>query len=568
MNFDLTHTSRPDFRRAIIENLVGLWQFAFDDEDCGLAERWFVGSHNFPLTINVPYPHQAQLSGIGDTNHHKVVWYARKFTIPKSFAGKRVLLHLGAVDYACTVWVNGVEVGQDEGGYLPFCFDITAALRPGENALVVRVFDDPRDAAQPRGKQHPSGEVNRWHYTHITGIWQPVWLEAVAKARIDNFRITPRIAPKGVDMVIKLIGAETGEVGAKVFDGNQLIGEAIAKVTDGIAKLAVDLPNAELWSPEQPNLHDVTLQLSKDGAVVDSVDTYIGLRTVGIKGDQFLLNDKPIWLNMALVQGYWPEGLYVPKNVDDYIRDIEFLQQLGLNGIRMHQKVEDPRFLYLCDKMGLIVWGEMANAGEGCFTERAAQIADRLWERVIDRDYNHPCIVTWVYSNEHWLHDTYDDQATVAHYAAAYDRLKANDSTRPIIDNSGYLHVKTDIMDFHSSDVAAVRDWVENGNFTRNLGPRMVGTEKPYEGQPIIASEWITPRNDFEAADETFYQDYENIVITMAESGLFNGHCYVQLNDIENECNGYLTYDRRWKVDPQRIAAIHARAKQIYEAGH
>jgi len=550
---------RPDLQRDAWKSLDGKWSFAFDDKDDGLGERWFDG-HRYDREINVPYPYQAKLSGIGDTTHHKVVWYSRKFTAPADFDGKRVRLHIGAADYAVTVWVNGQEAGKDEGGYVPYCIDITPFLRDGGNELTIRVFDDAYDPAQPRGKQHPSGGLLRWHYTHITGLWQPVWLEAVSSVHIDGFKIYPRIEPRGTDLSVRVNG--DGVVKATALRDGKRVASAEATVSAGAAEIKLSMPGAELWSPENPALYDLELELYSDGQVVDKVRSYFGVRTISIDGSNILLNGKPVWLNMALVQGYWPTGLYVPPSPEDYRKDVEWCKELGLNGIRMHQKVEDPRFLYWCDKLGLLVWGEMANAGEGHFSERAVKIADTVWERTIERDFNHPCIITWTYDNEHWMHQKYDAEEAMV-YAKAHKLLKKLDPTRPVIDNSGYLHVSTDIYDFHGGSVKDVVAWVKGAPRTDKLGPVMIGAPLAYEGQPIVKSEWGCA--DFDMATESYYNNYEKQVREMASSGVFCGQCYVQLNDIENECNGYMKYDRTWKVEPKRIAKIHAEATALFE---
>jgi beta-galactosidase/beta-glucuronidase len=543
---------RPDFRRNTWISLDGKWDFAFDDKDAGLSEKWFTG-HKFDRKINVPYPYQAKLSGIGETEHHKIVWYSRQFEVPGKFAGKRVMLNFGAVDYAATVWINGKEAGKDEGGYVPFSFDITPYINDGKNDLVIRVFDDPFDPAQPRGKQRPVGR-NRWHYTHITGIWQPVWLEAVPESAIESFRITPRLEPCGADITVDVSGGN--EIRASVLRDGKKITVIKTPVSGRQAKLDLSIPDAQLWSPNDPALYDLNLELLQNGMPVDKVRSYFGIRTISADGNKILLNNKPIWLNMTLVQGYWPDGLLTPLSPEDFVKDIEWCKEIGLNGIRMHQKVEDPRFLYLCDKMGLLVWGEMANAAEGHFSERAVQIANSVWERTIKRDFNHPCIMTWTYSNEGWMHDKSDANED-EHYARAYWLLKKLDPTRLVIDNSGCLHVKTDIYDIHGHGNKEVISWIQGLG-----GPQW---PREYQGQPFVRSEWTL--NDLDKADETYYKDYAKWVLDTAKTEMLCGQCYVQLNDIENELNGYMTYDRKWKVDVKRVADIHAEATEIYETG-
>lgn len=567
---------RPNFHRSDWISLDGKWDFSFDDKDSGIEEKWFE-EHDYNRNINVPYPYQAKLSGIGETENHKVVWYHRQFDVPSNFGDKQILLHIGAADYAATVWVNGTEVGHDKGGYVPFTFDVTGALHKGQNDLTIRVFDDPHDGEQPRGKQGPLGR-DRFFYTHVSGIWQPVWLEPVPKTAVQSMRIIPRLEPKGADISVSVSGENQGDavVRATILRDGKDILTLNSPVVGGKADFDITIPNADTWSPEHPALYDLKVELLQAGSPIDCVYSYFGIRTVDIKGTTIRLNGKPIWLNTALAQGYWPDGIYVPPSPDDYRKDVMTCKELGLNGIRMHQKVEDPRFLYWCDKLGLLVWGEMANAADGCTTERAYKIADAVWERTIERDFNHPCIITWVYSNENWMHrnawapdkdHSDEDAAEVAHYLQAYHKMKKLDPTRPVIDTSGLWHVKTDIFDVHVfPDPADVEAWKEGKEFSRrfdiNFSPM---ADRSYQEIPFVVSEWVYA-DDFEKADEAFYKGYDEYLRTMLGFGICPGHSYIQLYDVENELNGYMTYDRKWKVDPKRIAKIHKAVAESYLA--
>ena len=547
----------------------GEWKFAFDREDVGLTQKWFAGRDAWPLQIIVPYVHQSRLSGIGDTGHYRQVWYHRTFCLPTSFTGKRVRLHIGAADFRATVWINGKEVGTYEGGYTPFWFDITDLVKPStgsENEVTIRVYDNERDPEQPRGKQHPSGKGNRWHYTHLTGIWQTVWLEAVNVATIDRYQVTSTINPPSAHFVVHTEGAPKGAtvyIQLRDRQSNRRIGSGKGTVKDGKASLTVtpEAGSVKLWTPQTPILYNLTLQLQSGSETVDEVTSYIGFRTVEARDGKFFLNGTSVWLNGALDQGYYPDGLYTPPNDQAFVDDILWVKRLGLNHIRKHQMVAYPRFLYHCDRLGLLVWGEMANAGEGIgVSERSTSIALREWKRVIDRDFNHPCIVTWVYSNENWMHGG-PLQGRIDHYRAAFAQMKAWDPTRPIIDTSGYYHVESDIMDTHhyppQKRLSSLYLWAED-KFPNPSSNIVFLTDMDYKGQPIMVSEWLNRNLHNFTGDQVdrWLPGYLATLGEFASHPLCEGHCYVQLYDIENECDGYLYYDRRSKFTPRQEAIL------------
>lgn len=556
---------RPDFERATWVSLDGPWDFAYDDGDAGVKEKWFE-AHDWSRKIRVPFAYQAKLSGIGETEHHRVVWYHRQIGRPNDFARDgHVRLHFGAADFRATVWLNGVELGEYEGGFTPFSFDIEQHLRDGaNNSLVVRIFDDALDPAQPRGKQHPSGKLTRWHYTHITGLWQSVWLESVPQAHVAEFRVlTPEIAdpmPVSFRVGVRREKLASPQVRVTLLDGRRKCASQTVDAATSSVTLQLDVKSPVLWSPDKPHLYNVRIELLDGNKVVDSVRSYVGLRTIQWGNGKYMLNGKPLWLNGALDQGYWPDGILTAPNDAALRRDVEFARAVGLNMVRMHQKVADPRYLYWCDKLGLMVWGEMANAGEGHFSKRAGEIALREWERVIARDANHPCIIAWVYSNESWMHGGRNAEER-EHYIHAYDRLRTWDASRPVIDTSGWFHVKTDIFDFHGvPELKNVQAWLAGTLKEIVFRPDVCyfDKEKPdlaYHGWPLVVSEWAT--GDFKKADEEYYRKYEASILALAAAKAICGQIYVQLYDVENELNGYLSYGRKWKVDPKRIKAIH-----------
>lgn len=349
---------RPHFVRPEWQCLNGVWEYLADPMDTGLMERW-QDEGPLPDFIVVPFAPQTELSCKNDKDLVAVVWYAREFSIPDAWRGQHVLLHFGAVDYRCTVWVNGEEAGHNEGGHVPFNFDVTAYLKEGRNRVCLRV-EDTQDPGQPRGKQAINGRPEGIDYYCTTGLWQTVWLEPVPNVRIQDLRVTPVVGadPAGdrLEVRVFLHAPATGwRIGVEVLDGDAVVAEAQDEAAGAGARLTLRLPNGKRWSPDVPFLYGLRVRLSKNGERLDEVLSYAGLRSISLRGGQMLLNNEPVFLKLILDQGYWPEsGLTAPT--DDALRfDIEATKRMGFNGARKHQKVEDPRWLFWADTLGLLV---------------------------------------------------------------------------------------------------------------------------------------------------------------------------------------------------------------------
>jgi len=577
---------RPQFVRPDWLNLNGAWEFAFDDGDEGAWQGWHDG-RALPRRIVVPFPYQSALSGIDDKAIHEVVWYARPVAIPASWAGRHVLLHFGAVDYRATVWLNGQEVGHNEGGHVPFQFDITPYLQGGENRLVVRV-EDPQDPHQPRGKQAVDGLPSGIDYYCTTGIWQTVWLEPVPALRIDELRITSLVEERALELRVYLhapAGAWT--VAVEALDGGAVVAGTAQQTTGATVRLRLAIPHATLWSPTTPHLYDLRVRLLHGGQVVDEVGSYAGLRSIELRDGRVLLNGQPTYLAMVLDQGYWPGGLLAAPSDDALRADVAWVKQFGFNGARKHQKVEDPRWLYWCDRLGLLVWGEMPNARAW-----SARAEDRLaaeWERAVRRDDNHPCIITWAPLNESMgfpgLREDHPGQyAFVERLVALTRRL---DPSRPVVDNDGWEH--TDV-----TDICAIHDYTPTAEGLRARyaetlrgGPlpatlwgdqggdtRLFARGSGYHGQPVMLTEvggFLMRPPHFPAAQRdplySYYasfrtpaellEKYRDLIRGLRALPFVAGFCYTQLTDIAQERNGLLTDDRRPKVPPEHIAALH-----------
>lgn len=573
---------RPQFVREYWQNLNGSWEFSFDDENVGLKEAWF-DSRAFPLKIMVPFAYQTELSGINDKTVHEVVWYARTFSVPDEWKGQDILLHFGAVDYRSSVWINGQEVGHNQGGHVPFSFNIAPYLVEDENRVVVRV-EDSQDPCQPRGKQSSTGMPVAFDYYCTTGIWQTVWLEPVPKFRIEDVRITPLLEGSAFNIQVYLHAhASDWTVAVSVLKGDETVAETAIEAHGAVAGATIAIPNAKYWSPESPHLYDVRVALCKNDNELDGITTYVGLRSVEIIGGQLHLNGKPRYLAMVLDQGYWPEG-GITAPTDEALRfDVEITKKFGFNGSRKHQKVEDPRWLYWCDKLGLLVWGEMANARD--WTPKAEEWLMAEWERAVRRDYNHPCIIAWVPMNESWgvpgLRDNHPGQ--YAYLEKVVTLTRRLDQYRPVVDNDGWEH--TDI-----TDICAIHDYAANAfeirrgyEETMKGGPLrryawdgtpLFALGSDYHSQPVMLTEvggflMAMPDLSPDQLDyayscyasvsdyEELFAKYRDLMEGIAGVNIVSGFCYTQLTDVEHEKNGLLTYDRQLKIPAEKIAELH-----------
>ena len=492
LNIPRPEHPRPDFVRETFCNLNGVWQFAFDDADEGLCAGWMNPGHKLPLEITVPFAYQTRASGLGPTDAiHPVIWYRRSFTVPQEMAGKRVLLRFGAVDFECAVYVNGRQAGTHRGGYTPFAFDITALLKDGENDLCLRVVDEP-DCTQPRGKQYwAEGLMGCW-YTPVSGIWQTVYLEAVGEIGIKYIHVTPDIDNHMFTAEIALDKRPVCPLDLELtvsFEG-KLKRRVTVSCEDRITRVPVDLiVKADLdpvyiWQPGSPYLYDLRVRVLKEGAAVDTVDTYFGMRKVEVKEGKVYLNNNPLYQRLILDQGYWPDSLITPPS-DEAIRlDLQYTLDFGYNGARKHQKLEDPRYYYWADKMGVLVWGEVPSPYD--YSDDTVRNLTETMLGFIERDFNHPSIICWVPLNESWgVRNIYTDRRQQAAGRMLYHLTKAADGTRLCSSNDGWEQVTTDICALHDyaaeKDVMAAHfaDRAEVERHACDWRPAFADTEKP-----------------------------------------------------------------------------------------
>ncbi|RYE10504.1 MAG: glycoside hydrolase family 2 [Hyphomicrobiales bacterium] len=583
---DHTHPlhPRPRVQREAWVDLNGQWQFAYDDANAGIDERWQDDAARFDRTITVPFPPESEMSGIGDTSFHPVLWYRRSFTV-SAHPGQRLLLHFGAVDYRASVWVNGDLVATHEGGHTPFSADITASLAAGsEQIVVVRAEDQPRDITQPRGKQDWEPKPHAIWYDRTSGIWQAVWLEPVAATYIADFQLTPDLVQGSVKVEATLNQAHRGFLEVQLRKGGEVLAQQRVMVSGNYVETIIVIPAAQngvhrgdlYWMPDNPNLIDVTATvLDGDSKAGDTLQSYFGLRSVGFAHGRFLLNDKPMFVRSVLEQGFWPKSHLAAPSADALKAEVELIKSLGFNAVRIHQKIEDPRFLYWADKLGLMVWGEIANAYE--YNALAVDRLTREWLSAVKRDRSHPCIVTWVPINESWgvtdigLRKDQQDFAT-----SLYHLTKAIDPMRPVISNDGWEHTKSDIIGLH--DYTQYREQLDDRYGSaeaiaktltemRPTRKRLLLNPEDKRGQPVMLTEFgglsIHPAKGkawfgyaTAQSDDEYLAMMKSLFDAIYESPDLAGFCYTQITDTQQETNGLYDENRKPKLPVEKLRDI------------
>jgi hypothetical protein len=580
LSYDVAYP-RPQLQRGGWSSLNGPWQFALDR-----LGAWQVPEEvEFDRVIEVPFAPETEASGIAEKGYFMACWYRRRFAAPPLQPGQRLLLHFGAVDYEATVWVGGVRAGSHEGGYTPFTVDATRCLRGADTEeIVVRAYDDPHDLAKPRGKQDWLPEPHSIWYPRTSGIWQTVWLEVVPSSSIGWLRWTPNIERWELGLEVRADGPARDDLwlDVKLHVGHQLLADdsyalvgpelrrRIALSDPGID----DYRNELLWSPESPTLIQARLRLcTAGGEIVDEVASYTALRAVAVQGERVVLNGRPLALRMVLDQGYWPQSGMTPPDDLALRRDVELIKQMGFNGARKHQKIEDPRYLYWADRLGLVVWEEMPSVYR--FTTASVERLTRQWLEVLRRDESHPCIIAWVPFNESWGVPNLPEIPAERHFVQAlYHLTKTVDPTRPVVGNDGWEAVATDIIGIHDyeDDTDRLRTRYASQEVIPHLfrrerpGGRLLALEgHPPSGQPIMltecggisfseegapASSWGYSRA---ATPQEFRSDYTRLLSALRGIPMLAGFCYTQFTDTYQENNGLLYADRRPKIPLEDI---------------
>ena len=558
---------RPDFARPQAwQSLNGAWDFASDPDDVGLANDWQMpGSHTWTDTIQVPFPWESRGSGV-ERHWLPVGWYRRQVQCPLEWDSQRTFLIIGAAHYVASVWVNGQAVGTHTGGYLPFALDITDALEGDRAEIVVRVEAPLDKRFIPHGKQRsrPADDYDDCAFTPSSGIWQSVWLEARPATYVTDLKLRPTPALDGIEVTAQATGPHV--VDAKVtLSIPGIENRTLALDESGRGTTVLELREPRLWSPQDPHLYDLVVELmSPDGT--DRVSSYTGLRKVEVRGDRMFLNDVQLYVRGALDQGFWPEGIYAAPDDAALRRDVELALAAGFNLIRKHIKLEDPRWLYWADRLGLLVWAEPPCVGR--YSPESVAAFEAQIEPMVARDGNHPCIIVWGLYNEEWGLDwkVGEDPERQVAVARAYDRLAAIDHTRPIVDNSGWWHVKTDLVDWHYYDmnmptwsaVTAALAHDREAWFGHRLSSsvwyetQLSVPDHPHLQAPLLNGEY----GGGDASNQGWLFRWQTL--DLRQHAAFSGYIYTEFYDVEYEVVGLYRADRTLKdlgCDPEVINA-------------
>jgi hypothetical protein len=621
---------RPQLKRDNYwQNLNGLWDFQFDNTNIGIKEKWFKKEQKdiFQMKILVPFTYQSKLSGIGENEFHDIVWYRREFQLPSETLNQRIFLNCGAIDYYCNIYINGYLVGSHEGGYSSFQVDITNYVEK-ENLLVIRVEDPSESGEIPRGKQFWEKESKWIFYPRVTGIWQTIWIElADSQFYIEKIRLFPDIDKSQIIIEPKIYGKgyENLFLNVVVYFGQEIVSQlelnldfvgninkkrrdrTIVKQKENSIdklfrtnslnkfKLKLKIPKEKLflWSPEKPDLYDIEIKIyDKDsGKIFDKISSYFGMRKISLSEEPknnkvmlqneseiesntklILLNDKPLYQKLFLVQGYWKDTFYTPPSVEAIKKDLVYIKKCGFNGLRSHQKRSDPLFLYFCDKMGLLVWAEIGSAFAFSIESQCRFLNQYL--EMIDHDFNHPSIIVWTLLNEGWgVPGAEYDQQKIDYTLSLFHLIKSVDPTRLVIDDDGWYHTQTDICTkhFYWDPEKLPKSYEEEKNMTypqKGYPSIYIGNYK-YEGEPIIYSEvggyvfdyFGTFKNPVGFNKSSSEEELLNKIIKLLEElnrrkKWIHGFCYTELYDQFQEVNGLLTMERIPKFSPKRLKAV------------
>lgn len=569
---------RPHFRRENWLSLNGIWEFEFDDNKDGEARGIHNGNIKLKGEINVPFTYQYAESGIGDKAHHDTMWYRKSFIYDQP--GMDVILGFNASDYITTVWINGHYATTHRGGFSPFTVDISKYVTEGENTIVVRCYD-PLDSTIPRGKQSWINDPWSCWYTPNSGIWQSVWIDYVGKDSIEDFSITPDIDTNSFGGEIKLRKSTADMIEIKVFYEDKLIKRQMLSPDGKYTRYTVNMMELNYvdeityWEPEHPNLFYVDISLYRDNELLDTVHTRFGMRKISVSDDgQILLNNKPLYQRLILDQGYWKTSGLTPPSVDDIKKDILLTKEMGFNGARKHQKFEDPYYYYLADELGLLTWCEMPSSYN--FNSDEVSYVTQEWQKIVNTAKKFSSVITYVPVNESWgIRKALTSSEQQSFARSLYYLTKSLDSSRLVSTNDGWENVS-------DSDILAIHDYASLGkelkskynegtyNVAFQTFRRVLANGNDYKGQPVLLSEFggiMFERdrnngnwgyNSAAKCDEEFFERLKELVDGIYSAD-FQGFCYTQLTDVQQEVNGVLDADHNPKVDVTRLKEIFAR---------
>ena len=574
MQYEHKEYPRPQFRRENWQSLNGEWEFAFDDKNDGVKSGLWQGKKALPLKINVPFTYEYPASGVGDAAQHDVVWYRRSFALAEENRGRRALLCFNAADYQTDVWLNGVHILTHTGGFAPFSADITGFLKEGENVLVVRCEDRLNDAV-PRGKQSWTGSPFSCFYVPNTGIWQSVWLEFFGEDCIAEHSLFCDYDKTELygELATLYGSADEAEI-AVVFDGKLIKRERLTlrgRHNNYRFTLPKDYTDDYSWSPENPRLLYVDFALYKGGKQIDLAHTRIGMRKISVdEHGKICLNNRPYYQRLVLDQGYWQESGLTPPSAEALRKDIELTKAMGFNGARKHQKLEDPYFCYYAEELGFLTWCEMPSAYRFCAEETAA--ITKEWQEIVRAGRNCTSNVCYVPLNESWgAREIASDEAQQAFARSLYFLTKSLDPTRLISTNDGFETVNpTDILGVHDYDAEKAEDFQKYANGYDGMHPQgfaLFAEGEKYEGQPALLTEFGGRAMQSDAKgeawgysgaaqnEEAFLKQLGSIMQGVYSCN-FQGYCYTQLTDVQQEVNGLLTVERKSKADIEKLKAL------------
>ncbi len=575
-----TEHPRPDRRREEWLNLNGEWDFEIDNSKSGKGKKFFE-RESLNDKIRLPFSPESVLSGVGNTDFMYSVWYLKKVVIPKEWNEKLILLHIDACDYKTTVYVNGKEVGAHKGGYTSFQFDITEFLNGEENTIIVHAEDEILNGTQFSGKQ------TRWYhsfgclYTRTTGIWQTVWLEAVNPAYVESYKVYPNVSTCSVGLNVKVSNAAVGsQITAKAFYEGKEMGEASSQISGNSVQLTLPLQEKHLWEVGNGRLYDLVFEI-KNQTCLDRLCGYFGLREVALSKEKGLqINGKTVFGRFVLDQGFYPDGIITAPSDEALEKDIKAAMACGFNGARLHQKVFEPRFLYHADRLGYMVWAETASWGFD--HTRADNLINCLpeWIEEMDRDFSHPSIIGWCPFNETW--DIDGRRQCNEMLDAVYLTTKMIDPTRPVVTDSGsYPTQHTDVLDVHDyeqdpvkfqsyyaeADKGIVKDALFRLDERRQkINPKLPLFVSEYGGLKYSGEDqksWGYGKTA--QTEEEYFNRLEGLTDVLLQNKSVFAFCYTQLTDVEQEQNGLMTYDRKFKFSPDKYKRIFGKKAKIEE---
>lgn len=585
---------RPQFERSAWINLNGKWDYTFDSAGSG-SEQGYAKATSFPGKIQVPFCPESSLSGVRHTDFISHIWYHRELRIPADWKEKNVWLHFGAVYFHSEIYIDGALAGRHFGGSSSFGIDITKWVTPGKkHHLIVCASSDLRSGLQSAGKQSLQFASYGCNYTRTTGIWQTVWIEAVAPTGLKSAQVIPDVDQGQFVIWPRFYRDSKNKLKITVKDGLKIVSSTTVNGTNtSVAILPVK--KAKLWSPESPFLYDILYQvIDETGRLVDEVSSYAGMRKVHIEGNKIYLNNKPYYQRLVLDQGFYPDGIWTAPTDEALKRDIQLSKEAGFNGARLHQKAFEERFYYWADKLGYLTWGEAPSWGMDANRTEVARNFLVEWSELVMRDRNHPSLLIWTPMNEEW----WPDKVEYPRFAAdLYALTKSLDPTRPVNDASGGCHIQTDIWTVHNyeQDPAKLKDilykdgrFFQTPNYAAGPSPANIGFNglpgkdvydfPAYDGKiPYLIDEvggikWVKDQDKTNSStqswgygtppktEEEFLQRLEGQINSLLDlKDQVWGYCYTQLTDVEQEQNGIYYYDRTPKFNSKQIHAIFSK---------